>query len=164
MSHKSRLRRLDAGVRWLETEGVLIAWQLRMKLAQIQQEIADHLAANPDIAAKHKGLFDVLPPPRVKVRPPARTPPPAPPLPKPVQPPAIEVRPPPLPPPRAPEPPPEPLPGQPVAPRPAHLEIRPVHWRPRGPQDYDEERPGTNGRCIVNYDPFRDEDDDDDDP
>jgi hypothetical protein len=30
-------------------------------------------------------------------------------------------------------------------------------------QDYDEEeRPGTNGRCITEYDPLHDEDEDDD--
>ena len=42
------------------------------------------------------------------------------------------------------------------------MEIRPVYWRKRGePDDDEEDEPGTNGRCIVDYDPFSDEDDDD---
>jgi len=44
------------------------------------------------------------------------------------------------------------------------MEIRPTRWRPRGGRDDDrdeEERPGTNGRCITEYDPLRDDNDDD---
>ena len=54
------------------------------------------------------------------------------------------------------------LPGQPVAPPSPDMEIRPTRWRARTAQDYDEEeRPGTNGRCLTEYDVLRDEDDDD---
>jgi hypothetical protein len=113
VSLKSRLRRLDAGVRWLETEGVLIRWQLMMKLVQRVQDIADHMAGDPDFAAQWKKNVPSLPlpKPRMKARP--RVPPflrdaPVPAAPQdegvhvapPSQPPA---RPPP-PPPRAPKP------------------------------------------------------------
>jgi len=41
------------------------------------------------------------------------------------------------------------------------MEIRPVRWRAREARDDDEEdRPGTNGKCITEYDPLADEDDD----
>ena len=154
MSHKSRLQRLDAGVHWLETEGVVLRAEYMMKIAKIMQGIDEHRARNRSIAA------------RAKKRAPSSAPtPPPPPDPKPVvapQPPplkVVEARPPPKPPPR----PPEHLPGQPVSPPPPDMEIRPTRWRARGAQDYDgEERPGTNGRCITDYDPLRDEDDDDD--
>jgi hypothetical protein len=49
----------------------------------------------------------------------------------------------------------------PVAPPAPDMEIRPVRWRPRGEPDDYEERPGTNGRCITEYDPLRGEYDDD---
>ncbi len=47
---------------------------------------------------------------------------------------------------------------------PPDMEIRPVHWRPRGARDYydEDEPPGTNGRCVTEYDPLRDEYDDED--
>ena len=44
------------------------------------------------------------------------------------------------------------------------LEYRPVHWRKRGaPDDDEEDAPGTNGRCIVEYDVLREAYDDEDD-
>ena len=73
MSVKSRLRRLDAGVRWLETEGVFVRAQLVRKLVGILQDMSDHAAAHPDVAAKWKKIRHLLPPPRVKRRrPPVR--------------------------------------------------------------------------------------------
>ena len=161
MSLKGRLRRLDAGVRWLETEGVFIRWQLRMKLAQMTQAIADH-------RARVKAL-----PPAPRAAPILRDAP----LRGAPQDEVVRVQAKPLPEERPARPRPgaferlrskrpeecEPaLPGQPVAPPPPDMEIRPVRWGPRTAQDYDEEeRPGTNGRCITEYDTLRDEEDDD---
>ena len=71
MSLKSRLRRLDAGVRWLETEGVLLRVQYMTRLVEIAQGIADHTAGDPGFAKRwNKRVPSLpLPPPRVKVRP-----------------------------------------------------------------------------------------------
>jgi hypothetical protein len=44
VSLKSRLRRLAAGVRWLETEGVLRRWELRRTIAEKQRAIAEYRA------------------------------------------------------------------------------------------------------------------------
>ncbi len=78
MSVKSRLRRLDAGVRWLETEGVFVRAQLVRKLVGILQDMSDHAAAHPDVAAKWKKIRHLLPPPRVKPSPaPAQRPAPS---------------------------------------------------------------------------------------
>lgn len=66
-------------------------------------------------------------------------------------------------PPRPPDPldPPAPMPGMPVSPPSPDMEIRPVQWRQRGPQDYYEEEDDSYGRCITEYDVLRDEYDDD---
>ena len=69
MRHRSRLRRLEAGVRWLETEGVIRRAELRLKLARMMQEMADYLATNPAIAKKHPSLPDGLPRPSPHLRP-----------------------------------------------------------------------------------------------
>jgi len=71
VSLKSRLRRLDAGVRWLETEGVLLRVQYMTRLVEIAQGIADHTAGDPGFAKRwNKRVPSLpLPPPRVKVRP-----------------------------------------------------------------------------------------------
>ncbi len=68
MSLKSRLRRLDAGVRWLETEGVFVRAQLARKLVGMLQEMSDHAAAHPDVAARWRKIRHLLPPPRAKQR------------------------------------------------------------------------------------------------
>lgn len=177
MSQKGRLRRLDAGVRWLETEGTYIRIESLVKSLEMLLDIADRADADPAFAARWKETFPsvVLPPPRRTAAPsrprPESAPPPeraperapvigpkAPQSPK-VEspPPVIEARPPPLPPP----PPPEPMPGQPTSPPSPDMEIRPVRWRERGPQDYYEEEGDTYGRCITEYDVLRDEYDDD---
>jgi hypothetical protein len=44
-----------------------------------------------------------------------------------------------------------------------HTRSRPVQWRIRGPDDHDREEPGTNGRCLTEYDVLASEDDDDGD-
>jgi hypothetical protein len=56
-----------------------------------------------------------------------------------------------------PEPMPEPMGGQPTEfPEP----IRPVTWRQRGPQDWADDSEDMVGRCLTDYDPLADEDDD----
>ena len=178
MSLKGRLRRLDAGVRWLETEGAFIVIEARIKYVEMTQDIADRAVADPVVATEWKRIFPSvpLPPPRVSVRPPAPKPIIAPrpvvvpPLPEgeqrlPVAAPApapsavIEARLPPPPPPRPPDPP-APMPGMPVSPPSPDMEIRPVHWRQRGPQDDYGDDDATYGRCITEYDVLRDEYDD----
>ena len=74
MRHRGRLRRLEAGVRWLETEGVIRRAELRLKLARMTQEMADYLATNPAIAKKHPSLLDGLPRPSPHLRPRAPAP------------------------------------------------------------------------------------------
>ncbi len=198
MSQKGRLRRLERGVEWLETEGRFRRIELMFKILDMKQEIADRLAVDPAAAAQWKKDYPdfpcELPPPGPHLRPRApepdvRPPPPKveppPPVPSPVSPPvpSPEIAAQPLPVIVAETPPPPPasvdvfpsVPSPEIAPwpppvAPPHpppsspdLEYRPVHWRKRGEWDDDEEdRPGTNGRCITEYDPLRHEYDDDD--
>jgi hypothetical protein len=188
VSQKGRLRRLDAGVRWLETEGTYIRIAGLVKYLEMLLDIADRADVDPAFAAKWERDFPYipLPPPRRKASPPSPKPEPAPaPEPAPsvasqtppreVEPPrsqlsptAIEPRAAPVvpvmekPPPRPPDPP-APMPGMPVEPRQPDMEIRPVRWRQREPEDYaddEEEVDGTNGRCLIEYDVLRDYDDD----
>jgi hypothetical protein len=76
--HKSRLRRLEARVHWLETEGVNRGVEYRLKIFTIMLQMADRLASDPDLAAnvnrKWPGLFDDLPPPSPHLRPRAAAP------------------------------------------------------------------------------------------
>ncbi len=59
--------------------------------------------------------------------------------------------------PPVPEPTPEPMGGQPTEfPEP----IREVTWRPRGPQDWNDDSEDVVGRCLTDYDPLADEDED----
>ena len=71
MSLKGPLRRLEAGVRWLETEGVVRRAELVLKLVRTVQAIADHKAGDRAFAAQWKKNVPSLPlpPPRVKPRP-----------------------------------------------------------------------------------------------
>jgi hypothetical protein len=199
VSQKGRLRRLDAGVRWLETEGTYLRITGLVKSLEMLRDIADRADVDPAFAAEWKEIFPsiVLPPPRRKAAAPRPKPEPAP-APEPApsvasqtpppevepprsqpSPPAIEPRPAPVvpvkdvpvmvapvmekAPPRPPDPPdpPAPMPGMPVSPPSPDMEIRPVQWRQRGPQDYYEEEDDSYGRCITEYDVLRDEYDDD---
>ncbi len=56
------------------------------------------------------------------------------------------------------------MPGQLTSPRPADSEILPVTWRPRTARDdaEDIDAPGTNRRCLTEYDVLGDYGDDDD--
>jgi hypothetical protein len=200
VSLKGRLRGLDAGVRWLETEGSFRRIRNMVRIQEMAQKFADRVAADPAHAAKVKKedpfFFAYMSWLSAGLRPPAPPPPPEPEAAPPVLPilrdaaepaapqdEAVQVQTKPHPEercvaarqgafersrskhPEGCEParsPPDPMPGQPVAPPSPAMQIRPVQWRPREAQDYYEEEdvPGTNGHCITEYDPLRDEYDD----
>jgi hypothetical protein len=179
---KGRLRRLEAGVGWLETEGRYRQIATMMKAVEMLQQISDGLAADPARAADWKKNFPnfpvKLPPPRVAVRPALAPEPtllnaavPAAPQGEVVRvdvAPVVQPHPEerreaarlegcgPAPPRRQAEP------GQPTEPASPDMQIRPVFWRPRTAEDYyeDEEAAGTNGRCLTEYDPLAGEYDD----
>jgi hypothetical protein len=92
MSLKGPLRRLEAGVKWLEGEGTFRHLEILFKMIEMKQEIADNLARNKEKAAEFErsGLLRTLnlPPPSWAARPA----PPAPPVARPVR-----VEPPPVP-------------------------------------------------------------------
>ncbi len=156
MSLKSDLRRQRADVEWLKQRARRRA-ESRLNIIEIRKEIARRDRAEK--ARANRPAPQAKPTPQTKPVPPAKSAPPAvsPPTGAPPQPPQQSPAQPPTG-----SPPVQPFNGQPFYDeRPEHLQIRPVHWRQRGPQDYDyEEKPGTNGRCIVDYDPLEDDDDD----
>lgn len=61
MSLASRLRRLEARVHWLETEGMLRHITAMMKTLERMQEISDRLHADPALAARWKRDFPGFP-------------------------------------------------------------------------------------------------------
>jgi hypothetical protein len=68
VSLKSRLRRLDSGVRWLETKGAARR-KYKMRLARIRRAFAGHRIGDRGMVAgrKNKSVPSLpLPPPRVK--------------------------------------------------------------------------------------------------
>ncbi len=73
MSHKGRLRRLEAGVHWLETEGLCRHIEAGLRTLEMLQTIADRQATDPAFAARWKRDFPnfpiKLPPPSAGVRP-----------------------------------------------------------------------------------------------
>ncbi len=157
MSLKSDLQRLGAEGQGLK-ERARRKEEWRLRLIERDKEIARRDRADRARARRAARRAKAAPP--AKPLPQAKPAPPAKPLP-PVEPAPLPV----LPPPR--ESPPVP-PGAPVvqpfdpqAPTgdpPEHMQIRPVSWRPRWQPDLDDERPGTNGRCIIDYDPLADDD------
>lgn len=160
---RRRVLALDRHVHWLETEGMFRNIKAMIRIVEMKQAIADRIAIDPEAAARWAeadyGL--VLPPPRVTTRrPPA--PPPPPPVaaepPRPAPEPAREQPPAAAPPVVAPRPPPEPpVPAwQPYDP-PEQMQIRPVHWRPRGAADYlDDDVDDADAPEDDDYDPFAD--------
>ncbi len=143
MSLRAQIQRLQRDVEWLRWWGRLRAVEQRMKIREIQRAMEKAQAASAMVRR----------PPR---------PVPAPPVPPPM------AKPPPLhreastpaPPPKPPPPPPPDPAIHPYDP-PEHMQIRPTQWRVPGPADYhDDAAAGTNGQCIVDYDPLADGDDD----
>jgi hypothetical protein len=178
VSLKGRLRRLDAGVRWLETEGRYRRIETMMKVVDMLQKIADRSAADPAFAARWKKDFPnfpyKLPPPAAPVQPRDSEPVEAAPrvgvilreapLQGTLQDEAVRMVAEPSPQPAPPHPEERVArlePGQPTSPRSPDMEIRPVQWRARGAQDDDADDGETYGRCLTEYDPLRDEYDDD---
>ena len=155
---RRRVLALDRQVRWLETEGALINIELRFKILEKKQEIADRLATDPAAAAiwESAGCMADLPPPRVKPRPPLPPPLPLPPpAPEPPREQPVAAVPPPVPAPRP--PPPEPPAVRTYDP-PEHMQIRPVRWCLRDATDYFDDDVDDNDtpEDDDDYDPFAD--------
>ena len=139
MSLKARLNRLDSEIEWLRWWGRLRAIDLQMDLLALQRkrakmeedrERAKKEEAHRREAAKAEAL---KPEKRLLEQPPS--PPPKPP-------PEVLPTPPPL------------MGGQPCSEIPEHMQIRPVSWGTPRYEPYDNE-----GKCLVDYDPLADEDD-----
>jgi hypothetical protein len=175
MALMERLRRVEAGIEWLETEGQFRLLGTKIKLLKWKERVEAELRRDPG----HAGARQIAPYVGVAL----------PPLPQPPRP-APVVRPPPAPP-APPEPqrapvvvaapaPPMPLPPEPEPPAekwethdiPEHMQIRPVTWRRRGLQDVDDLQDGSedgsdggsdagrpgSGQCLTDYDPLAEED------
>jgi len=163
MALMNRLRRVEAGIEWLETEGALRLCATKIKWLQMKEQVEARLARDPG----HEGARYLAPylgiklPPLPKpppstpvVRPPPPPPAPPPPSPSPASAPEPVVV--------APPPPPKPPPVQKWETHdiPEHMQIRPVQWRRRGPHDdddWDDGGPGY-GQCLTEYDPLAEED------
>jgi len=159
MSLMTRLRRVEAGIEWLETEGVLRLCATKIKWLQMKEQVEARLAREPGHEmARHLGsVMGVKLPPLpapVVVRPPAPLPPTAPPSPPSAPEPVVVASPPP------PKPPPSPRETWETHDIPEHMQIRPVMWRRRGPQDDDDWDDGGRdyGQCLTDYDPLEEED------
>ncbi|SKA27328.1 hypothetical protein SAMN02745126_04641 [Enhydrobacter aerosaccus] len=162
MRLKGRLRRLEAQVAWLSSEGELRACALRLEALEKMQEISDHLARDPAAAARWKaaGFSIALPPPRVSERrfplmarlepaaalpltaplllPGERSPMDASDLSSSAAPPTEERR--------GKADIPEMSDQAPLDP-PEHMQIRPITWRIRGPDDWDDDE-GDDGKLC----------------
>jgi len=165
MSLKAQIRAARREMRWLWTEGLPREIETRFAIVDMLQKISDRVACDPAAAARwaESGTSVTLPPPRVPALP--------------VQPlpahelyrhadrdaprgeaareekPDVVSLPSQSTPEPAPEPAPEPSPviKPPNYDPPEHMQIRPVWWRQRGPEDYAED---WVGRCKVDYDPL----------
>ncbi len=177
MSVGTRLKRLEAQVEWLDENGALRLLEIEWKLLQMKEQIS---ARDPALARR----LGFLPEPAKPLQPAPRpldeevriAPPPEPTKPHPEErrvaarlegsepaprsrpilrdaslrsAPQDEAAPVPLVQPFTYDPPPE-------------MQIRPVTWRRRGPQDYEDDSDDMYGKCIVDYDPLGYLDTDDD--
>jgi hypothetical protein len=134
VSLKGRLKRLETGVRWLETDGALLAAELKLRLCDFFQQLSDHMAHDPSYREgwnqRHPGMK--LPPPRVKPPPPRPAPARPPPAAKETVVEPVVAQAPPKPTAASPPPKPEPVGGFVVEPA---MEIAPVFWRRPGQRD-----------------------------
>ncbi|HTR82918.1 MAG TPA: hypothetical protein VMI56_00470 [Reyranella sp.] len=124
MSLKARIRRLEADVEWMTGAGYIEMLGLMLELARLEQEVLPALAKWQAERAKPP-----TPPKPAVAKPPVEVPPPSPPPPPP---------PPPLAPPSPPPPPPEPVIQ--TFDIPEHMQVAPVWWRHRRPEDYVYDR------------------------
>jgi hypothetical protein len=134
MRLKARLKRLEAEVRWLQLEGRLRSVELRLKILDRECQLAKHKAARQAKAA------------RPSERPQLSPPPPPPPI---VRRTAAEMPAPPRASPRE-ESFVQPFDYDP----PEHMQIRPVRWRIRGPDDHYWEDDNDHGPQDEDYDIF----------
>jgi len=180
VSIRTRLKRLEAQVDWLDENGELLMLEMQWKLIQLKEQI---YARDPALSRR----LGLIPPDKQKLEEQRAMAPPSLAPPQPAQPhpeerparPRLEGS---EPAPRsepilrdaslrsAPqdeevrvEPPPEPERVQPFTyDPPPEMQIRPVTWRRRGPQDYEDDEDDMYGKCIVDYDPLGYLDTDDD--
>lgn len=151
MRLKARLRRLRADVDWLKTWGALRAVELRLEMLEVQRAMERVKAARVAKAAKPAVVRPALRDAPLRDAPQGEVMPIERPPPHPEEPCAARhlegCQP------ARPEPPPEIIGGQP----PEFPELfRPVTWRKRGPQDWDDDTEDMVGRCYVDYDPLED--------
>jgi hypothetical protein len=161
MALKARIRRLQVDMEWMRWWGRLRRVELQMELLARQRAIEAAQAKKRDVAppAARPGKKIVKPiPPRPEARRQQKR---------------LEPREPakrsraeddreavllataPLPMPL-----PLPMPGQqPTSERSADLQMRPVQWRHRGPDDWAEDEEHDYSRCLVDYDVMADEED-----
>ena len=168
MRLKARLKRLAADVHWLKFDGALNVVEKQMRLLEVMRAVEAARQRQAEAAKKPPRHHPKSAPPHPEERV-ARLEgcEPAPSLEPTLRdaplrdaPQGEVVR-------SAPAKPPDPPPVQslpePFVPNvPEHMLVRPVQWRIRGPDDYDWEEPGTNGRCLTEYDPLAGEYDDED--
>ena len=167
MALLARLRRIEAGIEWLGTDGMRRVVRSHFRFLETKGHIEAHLAREPgNVWARALApAFGVeLPPlPKPPTPTPVVKPPPAPPPALPPEPPRQQALPPapvvvaPSPPPK---PPPKPEPPPETHDIPEHMQIRPVTWRQRGPRDVDDWEDGGHdySQCLTDYDPLADED------
>lgn len=131
MSLKRRLVRLEREVEWLWWWGRLAIAEHQLEIIAIQKAMAKAAEERKKVAVKPAPL---VVPPRI-------------PAPVPEKPPE---KPPPLVVPFIAEPP----PSRPFYDPPEHMQIRPVQWRERRSDDYEDDGRGT---VLVDYDPLADD-------
>jgi hypothetical protein len=163
MALMARLRRIEAGIEWLETEGMFRLCRAQFKWLKMKEQIEARLARDPgDEGARRVApyLGVKLPPlpkppaPAPLVRQPAPPTPAPPPLSPPVPAPVATTPPPPKPPP--------PPPTWETHDIPEHMQIRPVQWRRRDASDVDDWDDGGRdySQCLTEYDVLAEEEDD----
>jgi len=167
MSLMARIRRFEARLEWLDDKGPLRRCEIEFKWLKMKEQVEARLAREPGHEmARHLGsVMGVKLPPLPKPPPPApvvRPPPPAPPPSPPPSPASVArersfadvvQRPP-----RSWPPPPPPVEWE-THDIPEHMQIRPVTWRRRGPQDDDDWDDGGRdfGQCLTDYDPLEED-------
>jgi hypothetical protein len=148
MSLKARLNRLDGEIEWLRWWGRLRAVELRMDLLAARRKLAkaqeDRVRAEKEEARRREAARAEAVEQQKRLLEPPPLPPKPPPEVLPTPPPAAKSKPPPL----------APMGGQPCSEIPEHMQIRPVSWGSRSYEPYD-----SGGKCLVDYDPLADEDD-----
>jgi hypothetical protein len=170
MALMARLRRIEAGIEWLETEGMFRVCKTQVKFLKMQEQIEARLARDPGDEharwlAPYLGIkLPPLPKPVVySPPPPAPAPPPSAPARAPPEEPRVArersfadvVQVPPV---SSPPPPPVAWETHDIL---EHMQIRPVRWRQRDASDVDDWEDGERdySQCLTEYDPIEEDDD-----